>query len=140
MTGPGSQEIRWGEWKPALRIPHIDPSCETCGFPGPLETRYGHMKQPGFRIRKLTVRSNVAEGVRPKAVTKWVTGYWALTHFAFRCPECAEELVYGYSATSRGDLVEIPDLGRPARFSQQVLPFSIPVSEENDDECSGSAR
>jgi len=126
MTGPKAQEIRWGEWKPALPVFHIDPSCQACEFPGPLMLRYGKMLHPGKRVRKLTVRSKMTEGIRPKAETTWSPGYWALTHIAFLCPRCDEELVYGYSVSCPGDLVEMPELGRPARFTQQVIPFPCP--------------
>lgn len=128
MTAPATPPIRWDEWKPALRVTHIDPSCQTCEFPGPLMMRHGKTLQPGKRVRKVTVRSKVTEGIRPEATTTWVPGYWALTHVAFLCPRCDEELVYGYSMTSPGELVEMPELGRPARFTQEVLPF--PTSGE----------
>lgn len=93
------QVVRWSEWKPALRVTHLDLSCQSCDFPGPLMMRNGKTRQAGS---------------------------WLLTHVAFLCPECDEELVYGYSTSWAGELVEMPDLGRPARFSQQALPFPIP--------------
>lgn len=117
-----AEEIRWEGWRQAPRISHIDQSCQGCGFAGPLQIRRGRVLQPGKRVRQLTRRSDAAAGIRPQARTVWQGGYWALTHIAFRCPGCGEEVAYRY-ASGGLELVEVPELCRAGRTMAVVVEF-----------------
>lgn len=118
----GAGQIRWDQWETGVRISHFDQSCLACGASGPLQVRGGRQLQPGRRVRKLTRRSDVVAGVRPQARTVWVPGSWVLTHVAFRCLRCAEEVTYRYASGSAW-LVEVPELCRPGRAVGVVVDF-----------------
>lgn len=100
--------FRWGEWELAPLVPHLaeHQACASCSRTGPLQLRFGFTLQPGRAVRKLVRASDVCNGVRPHATTVWSAAYWALTHTAFRCPGCREEMVYGEVPGGGLELVE----------------------------------
>ncbi|MBZ3908549.1 MULTISPECIES: hypothetical protein [Streptomyces] len=91
-TDPEAGEIRWDRWEPALLVTHIDPTCRTCAFPGPLSTAFG---KTWYTPEPTQVR---IQRSRPGEPSKWarVQGkpYWCKTHYAVRCPQCDEMTVY----------------------------------------------
>ncbi|MFJ2218232.1 hypothetical protein ACIQVO_38555 [Streptomyces sp. NPDC101062] len=91
-SDPEMGEIRWERWEPALIMTHIDPSCVTCAFPGPLSTAFGKT----FYTPPPTL-ARVERSVRGRP-SKWATvqhrSYWCITHWAVRCPRCDEMRVY----------------------------------------------
>lgn len=117
-----AEEIRWEAWRQAVRVSHFDQSCQSCGRAGPLQVRCGRVLQRGRRVRQLTRRSDAVAGVRPQARTVWRGGYWAITHVAFRCPGCEEEVAYRY-ASGGLDLVVVPELCRAGRTMAVVVEF-----------------
>lgn len=88
-------EIRWDRWERALPLTHIDPSCETCGYAGPLACAKGMTLHQDPPRRKLLQKSKIAEGKRPV----WGPLYtppprWVYTHWASRCQACDEMVVW----------------------------------------------
>jgi len=87
-------EIRWDRWEEALCLTHVDGSCVTCAFPGPLRVARGmtwYTPEPTYvRVRRSSRRDGRA--------SKWVKArhepYWCYTHWASRCPACDEMFVY----------------------------------------------
>lgn len=84
--------IRWDRWEPALLITHVDPSCSTCAFPGPLSTARGmtwYVPEPAWAR---------VERSHPGSRSRWVRvqgkPYWCYTHWAVRCPRCDETTVW----------------------------------------------
>jgi hypothetical protein len=75
----GDQAISWRPWTDAPLVSHIDPACPSCGYPGPLLTTCG---------LTLSTPTSTEEGtgsLRPCLVA---------THWAVRCPDCAETEVW----------------------------------------------
>lgn len=120
--------FQWGDWSEAPRVHCFDPSCGSCGFSGPLQLRYGYQVQPGQRVRRLTQRSNIAEGTRPVATTTWDRSRRLLTHIAFRCPSCREEIVYRYASDGSLNLEVVEELYRPPAPAATVT--RLPVGNE----------
>lgn len=93
-TDPQLGKIRWEGWESAVPVTHIDPSCGTCAFSGPLSTAFGKTlyTPPPSRVR-------IERSARGRA-SKWVTvqhrAYWCVTHSAVRCPSCDEMRVCRY--------------------------------------------
>lgn len=88
-------EIRWDRWQRALVLTHIDPSCETCGYAGPLACAKGMTLHQDPPRRKLLQRSKITEGRRAVAgplVTP--KPRWVYTHWASRCQACDEMVVW----------------------------------------------
>lgn len=88
-------EIRWNRWERALLLTHIDPSCETCGYAGPLAHVLGMTLHQDRPRRTLLERSKIAEGRRPvwgPALTP--APRWVYTHSASRCQACDEMTVW----------------------------------------------
>lgn len=111
--------IDWERWEPALRITHIDPSCDKCLFPGPLLTRFGLTIQPAFTTRRITRPSRIAEGQRLQSVSEHHPPAKVRTHFAVRCPNCGEHVAYALASSDPGGaMVEIESLYEPPRFDR----------------------
>jgi hypothetical protein len=88
-------EIRWDRWERHLVVTHIDPSCDTCGYAGPLAMAKGMTLYQDPPRRKLLQRSAIAKGQRAVGgplVTP--PPRWVYTHFATRCQACDEMLVW----------------------------------------------
>lgn len=88
-------EIRWGRWERSLLLTHIDPSCESCGYAGPLADARGMTLHQDPPRRRLLERSKIAEGKRPvwgPAITP--APRWIYTHWASRCQACDEMVVW----------------------------------------------
>lgn len=88
-------EIRWNRWERALVLTHFDPSCETCGYPGPLAHVLGMTLHQDPPRRKLLKPSKIATGQRPvwgAAVTP--APRWVYSHSAMRCQQCDEMAVW----------------------------------------------
>lgn len=91
---PEHGEIRWDRWERALLISHIDPSCVTCGNPGPLAVARGRTwyTPPPTMTR---VQRSSRHNARP---SRWVPvhhqPYWCYTHWALRCQQCDETTVW----------------------------------------------
>lgn len=88
-------EIRWSRWERHLRLTHIDPSCGSCGYEGPLAHALGMTLHQDPPRRKLLKPSKIAEGQRPvwgPAVTP--PPRWIYTHTATRCQACDEMAVW----------------------------------------------
>lgn len=88
-------EIRWERWERALQLSHIDPSCHTCGYEGPLATARGMTLHQDRPRRTLLRRSAIAQGRRPM----WGPVFtpqprWVYTHWASRCQACDEMTVW----------------------------------------------
>lgn len=103
---PELGEIRWDHWEEALCLTHIDGSCRTCAFPGPLCVAKGktwYTPEPTYvRVR----RSSWERKERSKWVKARHRPYWCYTHWASRCPTCDEMFVYRM-ASRHQDWVEI---------------------------------
>lgn len=97
-TDPALGKIRWDRWEEALCLTHIDGSCQTCVFSGPLRVTKGktwYTPEPTFgRVR------------RPQRNRAQHESYWCYTHWASRCPHCDEMFVYRM-APRHQDWVEI---------------------------------
>lgn len=88
-------KIRWGRWERHLVVTHIDPSCGTCGYGGPLATVRGMTLYQDPPRRKLVQRSAIARGQRAVGGPVVVTPpRWVYTHTASRCQACDEMLVW----------------------------------------------
>ncbi|TLQ39416.1 hypothetical protein [Streptomyces marianii] len=84
--------IRWGRWEPAIEATHIDPSCPTCAFPGPLSTASGqtwYTPEPTLARARRSSSGQASQWVRVQH-----RPYWCNTHYAVRCPQCDEMRVY----------------------------------------------
>jgi hypothetical protein len=75
----GDQEITWRPWTDAPCVTHIDPACPSCGHPGPLLNTCG-----------LTLYTPPP----PDGGTSSPRPYLVATHWASRCPSCAETEVW----------------------------------------------
>lgn len=123
-------EIRWQRWERALLLSHFDPSCETCGYAGPLACATGMTLHQDKPRRTLLKPSKIAEGQRPvwgAAVTP--EPRWIYTHWATRCQACDEMTVWCMSgqrtrcqecaalspAALEGTRAQCPACLRPAR-------------------------
>ncbi|MCX4783911.1 MULTISPECIES: hypothetical protein [unclassified Streptomyces] len=91
-TDPDVGTIRWDPWEPALQITHLDPSCPTCAFPGPLSTACGSTWYTPEPTLARVARSRPGE--RSKWIRTQAKPYWCNTHWAVRCPQCDEMHVY----------------------------------------------
>lgn len=91
---PELGEIRWDRWERALVLTHIDPSCGTCGYAGPLAVAKGrtwYTPEPSWvRVR----RSSWERGERSKWAKAQHRSYWCYTHWATRCQACDEMVVW----------------------------------------------
>jgi len=88
-------EIRWQRWERHLLLTHIDPSCESCGYAGPLANALGMTLHQDPPRRKLLKPSKIAQGQRPvwgPAITP--EPRWIYTHSATRCQACDEMVVW----------------------------------------------
>lgn len=88
-------EIRWGRWERHIRASHIDSSCGTCGYEGPLAHALGMTLHQDRPRRKLLKPSRIAQGQRPQwgpAITP--PPRWVYTHTATRCQACDEMFVW----------------------------------------------
>jgi hypothetical protein len=88
-------EIRWDRWERHVVVTHIDPSCGTCGYGGPLACARGQTLWQDRPRRTLLRPSKVAEGRRPV----WGPPLapeprWVITHHATRCQRCDEMFVW----------------------------------------------
>lgn len=93
-TDPELGEIRWDRWEKALVFTHIDPSCETCGYGGPLAVSRGktwYVPEPTWQRVK---RSSWERGERSKWARVEHRSYWCYTHWASRCQVCDEMVVW----------------------------------------------
>lgn len=92
---PELGEIRWDRWERALRLTHFDPSCETCGYEGPLAVNKGMTLHDRAPYRKLLRPSKIAQGQRPQwgPVIRPEPG-WVYSHWANRCQACDEMTVW----------------------------------------------
>ena len=73
-------------------VSHLDPSCPTCAFPGPLSTAIGESWYSPPLSWARTERSSAGRA------SKWVRvqhrSYWVASHWAVRCPQCDEMRVW----------------------------------------------
>lgn len=94
-TDADQGEIRWNRWERALVLTHIDPSCESCGYAGPLAHTLGMTLHQDPPRRKLLKRSNIAKGQRPVwGPPSTPAPRWVFTHSATRCQACDEMIVW----------------------------------------------
>lgn len=88
-------EIRWNRWERALVLTHIDPSCGSCGYAGPLAHTLGMTLSPGRPYRRLLKPSKIAQGQRPVwGPLLTPEPRWVFTHSATRCQVCDEMAVW----------------------------------------------